>query len=256
MILIDTHTHLYDDSFTEDLDQVIEKARQVGVQKMLMPNCDWETFPKMMEVYQRYPTECWPMLGLHPCYVKENFEAELQALYAQKDAAPYIAIGEIGLDYYWDKTFIQEQKEAFKMQIQWAKEMHLPIVIHTRDSLDDGIQVVHDSLDNQLKGVFHCFSGDKAQAMKIIEMGFKLGIGGVLTFKNSSLKDWLKDIDIQHIVIETDAPYLAPVPYRGKRNESAYVAHVAEFLATIYQRSAEEVAEITTQNAQELFNFK
>lgn len=255
MQLIDTHTHLYDISFEEDIDLVIERAQAHNVNKMLLPNCDAETMKSMLALHKRFPQKCLPMIGLHPCYVKENYLEELDTILKYRQEADYVAVGEIGLDYYWDKTFVQQQKEAFDIQMDWAIDMNLPIVIHTRDSLDDGISMVEEKQNGKLSGVFHCFGGDETQARRIIDCGFKLGIGGVLTFKNSTLKDWITSIPLENILLETDAPYLAPVPYRGKRNESAYVYHVAEFLAGLYNLSIDEVAEITTINAKKLFNI-
>lgn len=256
MQIIDTHTHLYDDSFVEDIDDVISRAKDNNITQMLLPNCDASTMSAMLQLHNRYPQICLPMIGLHPCYVKADYKEMLDQILSQKDQAEFIAVGEIGLDYYWDKTFVEEQKEAFSIQIDWAKDMQLPIVIHTRDSLDDGIEMIAKHQNGQLEGVFHCFGGDVTQAKKIIDLGFKLGIGGVVTFKNSNLKDWLHTIDLNNIVLETDAPYLAPVPFRGKRNESAYIKHVAKYLSELYDTSVEEIADRTTKNAQQLFNLK
>lgn len=256
MYLIDTHTHLYDASFDEDIDDVIQKAVDLGIDRMLLPNCDIETMDRMLKLHNKFPKHCLPMLGLHPCYIKEDYQSQLEAILTYKDQSDYVAIGEIGLDYYWDKTFVDQQKEAFNIQMDWALDMKLPIVIHTRDSLDEGIEMLQAKQNGSLKGVFHCFGGDEAQAQKIIDLGFKMGIGGVVTFKNSPLKDYLKNIPLEHIILETDAPYLAPVPFRGKRNESAYINNICEFLCTVYQQPKDEVARITTQNAIELFNLK
>lgn len=253
MLFIDTHTHLYDDSFNEDIDEVISKSINAGVDKMLLPNCDIHTMEAMLHLSKKYPHNLYPMLGLHPCYVKEDYKDQLARIKELETHADYVAIGEIGLDYYWDKTFVQEQKDAFSIQINWAKEKNLPIVIHTRDSIDDGIEIVQSNQNGHLNGVFHCFSGNVEQAKKIVDVGFYLGIGGVVTFKNSNLRDVLKSVPLHRIVLETDSPYLAPVPYRGKRNESSYIPYIAQELNKVYDMSIQEIAMITTDNAMKLF---
>jgi len=250
---IDTHTHLYNEQFDADRPEIIEKAIAAGVNKMYLPNCDHTTIEPMMAMVEKWPQHCFPMMGVHPCYIKENYKEELKIAEAWLQKATFSAIGEIGLDYYWDKTFIAEQKEAFNLQMDWALQLNLPIVIHTRDSLQDGIDMVRNKQNGNLKGIFHCFGGTLEEAKQIIDFGFYLGIGGVSTFKKSILPEILHEIPLQHIVLETDAPYLAPVPYRGKRNESSYIPLIGTKIAEIKQCSVAEVAETTTLNAELIF---
>lgn len=253
MNYIDTHTHLYDEQLLEDEELMIQRAIDAGVTKMYMPNCDSSTIEGMMQLAKKHPEHCYPMMGLHPCYVKENYKDELTIVEQQLAQNKFYAVGEIGLDYYWDKTFVAKQKEAFSLQIDWALQYNLPIVIHTRESLQDGIDMVKAKQNGKLKGIFHCFSGSAEEAQQIIDTGFHLGIGGVVTFKNSKLPEVLQSVDLSHIVLETDAPYLAPTPYRGKRNESSYIPLIAEKLSTIKQMELSEIARITTENAETLF---
>lgn len=250
---IDTHTHLYDEQFDNDRSIIIDKAIELGVSKMYLPNCDHTTIEPMMAMVERWPQHCFPMMGVHPCYIKENYKEELKIAEEWLTKTTFSAIGEIGLDYYWDKTFIPEQKEAFNLQMDWALQLNLPIVIHTRDSLQDGIDMVRARQNGNLKGIFHCFGGTLEEARQIIDLGFYLGIGGVSTFKKSTLPEILNEISLQHLVLETDAPYLAPVPYRGKRNESSYIPLIGMKIAEIKKCSVAEVAEITTQNAELIF---
>lgn len=249
----DTHTHLYDEQFDTDRAAIIEKAIAAGVNKMYLPNCDYTTIEPMMSMVEKWPQYCFPMMGVHPCYIKENYKDELKIAEAWLNKTTFSAIGEIGLDYYWDKTFIAEQKEAFGLQMDWALDLNLPIVIHTRDSLQDGIEMVRKKQNGKLKGIFHCFGGTLEEARQIIDLGFYLGIGGVCTFKKNILPEVLQEISLQHIVLETDAPYLAPVPYRGKRNESSYIPIIGTKIAEIKKCSIAEVAEITTHNAELIF---
>lgn len=249
----DTHTHLYDEQFQEDRDAMVQLSLDAGVTKMFLPNCDSETIAPMMQLAARWPQHCFPMMGIHPCYIKENYLQELAIAESWLQRQQFAAVGEIGLDYYWDKTFVDQQKEAFNTQMDWALQYNLPIVIHTRESMTDGIAMVSAKQKGKLRGVFHCFGGSPEEARQIIDLGFYLGIGGVATFKKSTLPDVLKDISLEHIVLETDAPYLAPVPYRGKRNESAYVPLIGTTIAAIKNCSVEEVAAITTKNAALLF---
>lgn len=255
MKFIDTHTHLYDEAFYENIGQFVAEAQAAGVQEMYLPNCDSTTIPAMMDIVALHPEALKPMMGIHPCYIKENYKEELAIAEKWLHEYDFAAVGEIGLDYYWDKTFVAEQKEAFNIQMQWAKAKDLPIIIHTRDSIDDGIAMVKAQQNGDLKGIFHCFGGTIDQAKAIIDLGFHLGIGGVVTFKNSQLDQVLAAIPLEHIVLETDAPYLAPVPYRGKRNESKYIPYIAEKLVTIYQSTLEEVARITTANAKNIYKY-
>lgn len=253
MLLIDTHTHLYAYEFDTDRKQVVERAIAAGVKKIFLPNIDSYSVHRMMDLCHEFPQNCSPMIGLHPTSVKENYEQELEVLYHHLNNEVFWAIGEIGIDLYWDKTFFSQQQAAFQTQIEWAKDYDLPIVIHSRNSFNEIIEILEKNKDETLRGIFHCFSGNKEQAEKAISLGFKLGIGGVLTYKNSGLAQTIADIDMKHLVLETDSPYLAPVPHRGKRNESSYITLVAQKLAEIKNISIEEVAEITTANAKEVF---
>ncbi len=251
--LIDSHTHLYVKSFHGDIAQVMERAEQEGVSQFYLPAIDSEEIPAMLELEQKYPGKCIAMMGLHPCSVKDNYREELAIVSDWLGKRSFAAVGEIGLDYHWDKTHVQEQKDAFHQQIEWALQYDLPIVIHSRESMEDCIRIVQEHQRGELRGIFHCFTGSLDSAREIIETGFYLGIGGVLTYKNSGLAEVLKDIPLEHMVLETDAPYLTPVPFRGKRNESSYIKYVAEKLAEVKGVSTEEVARITTANAQNIF---
>lgn len=250
---IDTHTHLYDEQFDQDREQMVQRAIDAGVGKMYLPNCDSETIAPMMHMVGKWPAHCFPMMGVHPCYIKENYKLELEIAESWLQKEKFSAIGEIGLDYYWDTTFVAEQKEAFNLQMDWALSLQLPIVIHTRESIQDGIDMVRAKQNGNLQGIFHCFGGTAEEAKQIIDLGFYLGIGGVVTFKKSSLPEVLRDISLEHIILETDAPYLAPVPYRGKRNESSYIPIIGTKIAEIKNCSVEEVAMITTKNAESIF---
>lgn len=253
MNLIDTHAHIYSTKFDFDLDAVIEEIRNNGVEKIYMPNVDVATIDRMLECEKRYPGLCIPMMGLHPCDVKEDFLAQLEEMKGWLDKRPFAAVGEIGLDLYWDKTYFEQQKEALRVQIAWAKEKELPIVLHCRESMDETIEIVREEHNGKLKGIFHCFTGNLVQANQIIEMGFLLGIGGVSTYKNGGLDQVLPHISIENLVLETDAPYLAPVPFRGKRNTPAYLPYIAERVGDLLELSKEEVALKTKQNALRLF---
>jgi TatD DNase family protein len=250
---IDTHTHLYDEQFDQDREEMVQRAIDAGVGKMYLPNCDSETIASMMHMVGKWPEHCFPMMGVHPCYIKENYKLELEIAESWLQKEKFSAIGEIGLDYYWDTTFVAEQKEAFNLQMDWALSLQLPIVIHTRESIQDGIDMVRAKQNGNLQGIFHCFGGTTEEAKQIIDLGFYLGIGGVVTFKKSSLPEVLRDISLEHIILETDAPYLAPVPYRGKRNESSYIPIIGTKIAEIKNCSVEEVAMITTKNAARIF---
>jgi TatD DNase family protein len=255
-MLIDSHCHLYDETFKDDLAQVIENATNNGIEKMLLPNCDSTTIEAMLQLEMDFPGTCYAMMGLHPCYVKENYKEELNIAEAWLAKRKFIAVGEIGLDFYWDKTFIKEQEIALRVQIEWALHYNYPIVLHTRDSIDETIAIISEYCSKGLQGVFHCFSGNEAQAKKITdELGFYIGIGGVLTFKNAGVKEAIKNITLDNIIFETDAPYLAPTPYRGKRNESAYVRNIAEFYAIEMDIALSEVSEKTSTNCIKLFGL-
>jgi len=255
MKLIDTHVHLYGDEFLPDLELVIKKAIDNGIGKMLMPNVDKHSINRMNEIAVSNPGICFPMIGLHPCYVKEDFSLQLEDMKTELETNKYIAIGEIGLDLYWDKSFFNEQLYSFETQLKWAIDKKLPVSIHCREATTEALKVVSYLYSKDLKGVFHCFSGNISQAKEAIELGFYLGIGGVVTFKNGGLDKVLPDIPLDRIILETDAPYLAPIPFRGKRNEPSYLSFVAKKLAEIYQVSVEEIGDITTSNAKTLFNL-
>lgn len=253
MQLIDTHCHIYADAFDNDRSQMIERALADGVNQMLMPAIDSSTHDAMLRLEEQYPGQCIAMMGLHPCSVKEDVEKELTIVTNYFEQRSFAAVGEIGLDFYWDLSFNEQQYAAFHKQIELALHYGVPIVIHSRESTDECIRVVKEHQRGKLKGVFHCFSGSVEQAKQITDLGLYLGIGGVLTFKKSGLDAVVKETDIKHIVLETDAPYLAPVPFRGKRNECGYIKYVAQKLADIKQISLDEAAAITTKNAEDLF---
>lgn len=253
MYLIDTHSHIYLQDFAADIDKVFQRAEKEGIGLILMPAIDLSTHQQMLDLEYQQPGMCRAMMGLHPCSVKANFMEELGMVETFLENRQFAAVGEIGLDFYWDKTFTSQQYEAFHRQIEWALHYDLPIVIHSRNSIDECINVVAEHQQGKLRGVFHCFSGNEEQAKKIIDTGFYLGIGGVVTFKNAGLDKVMETIGLNHIVLETDAPYLAPVPFRGKRNEPSYLKYMVEKLAEIKQCSKEEIAAVTTGNAEKLF---
>ena len=254
MTLIDTHTHLYLPEFDEDRTEVVRRAQEQGVLKCILPNIDSESLPQIKKMKAEFPDFCEMAMALHPTSVKDNFQEELAICYEELKTGKYMAIGEMGIDLYWDKTFYEQQKQAFTTQIKWAEAFDLPIIIHSRDSFSEIFDLMDDLWTPQLQGVFHCFSGTQQEAEKIIkDYKFKLGLGGVLTFKNATLREEIKDISCEHFLLETDAPFLAPVPYRGKRNESAYVSLVAQKLAEVKGCTIEEIADITTENARQLF---
>ncbi|MEM9886354.1 MAG: TatD family hydrolase [Bacteroidota bacterium] len=253
MTLIDTHTHLYVQQFNDDRVAAIQRAKAAGIEKFYLPNIDSGYIDAMLELEASYPNECFAMMGLHPCSVKENYREELEIVKNWLDKRPFVAVGEIGLDLYWDQTFFEQQKEAFRTQINWAKDLDIPIIIHSRASTWEVIEILREEKDERLRGIFHCFGGNVEEANAITTLDFYLGIGGVLTFKKSGLDKTMKEVDLQHIVLETDSPYLAPTPYRGKRNESAYVRLIAEKLASIKETTLEEIARITTENAKNIF---
>ncbi len=256
-MFIDTHTHLFSDSFDEDRDLTIQRAIQAGVEKLLLPNIDISTIDAMHKLTEQYPNNCYAMMGLHPGYIKEDWKEQLSTIEKYLFSNKYIAVGEIGMDLFWDKTFLKEQEDAFIQQVKWAKELKLPIVIHARDAFQEIFNIVDDLIDENLTGVFHCFTGNLEQANHILRYkNFKLGIGGVLTYKKAELDKVLENISIEHLVLETDSPYLPPTPHRGKRNESSYLLHVAEKLADVYSISLKEVEEITTKNALEIFKIR
>ncbi len=255
MQFIDTHTHLYSEEFDADQGQAIKNAIQVGVSHFFIPSIDSTCAEAMYALEQKFPNHIFLMMGLHPTYVKKNYQEELAHVENQLKQRKFYAIGEIGIDLYWDKTFLEAQKIAFKQQIQLAKKYKLPIVIHCRAAFDEIFEVLETEKGADLFGIFHCFSGNHEQALQAISYNMKLGIGGVVTFKNGQIDQFLDKIDLKHLVLETDSPYLAPVPYRGKRNESAYLPLIANKLATIYNLPLETIAEITTQNAKQVFGL-
>ena len=255
-MLIDTHAHLYAEQFDLDRDLMIERAKKAGIDRVLLPNIDKESISGMLLLSNSYPDFCFPMMGLHPCSVSENFKEDLQSIYELLHNEKIIAIGEIGIDLFWDKSNLEFQRLAFRTQVNWAKELGLPIVIHARDSFNELFQELDLLNDSHLKGVFHCFTGSREQAEKILSYGnFYFGLGGVLTYKNNGVGRFIHELPLEKIVLETDAPYLPPVPHRGQRNESAYVQKVAEKLAELLNMSEEEIGFQTTKNAKTLFNF-
>lgn len=255
MILTDTHTHLYSDSFEEDRDRVIKNAIEQGVSRFFIPAIDSTYAKAMYDLEVSYPQNVHLMMGLHPTSVKENYKEELSFVASELQRRSFVAIGEIGVDLYWDKSTLGIQQEAFQYQIQLAKKYKLPINIHCREAFDEVFEILELERATDLRGIFHCFSGTEQQALQAIDLQMKLGIGGVVTFKNGRIDQFLDKISMEHIVLETDSPYLAPVPYRGKRNESAYIVQVAEKVADIYNVSIEEVAKTTTANSQAVFGI-
>jgi TatD DNase family protein len=255
MQLIDTHCHLYSKEFALDLEEVFQRAEKEGVGRFYLPAIDSHCQEALLALEARHPGKCFGMTGLHPCHVKEDHAVELQFVEAELARRTWVALGEIGLDFYWDRTFEAAQYAAFHKQIELALQYDIPIVIHSRESMKESIAVVREHQRGGLKGIFHCFSGDAAAAREIVGLGFYLGIGGVLTYKNSGLPDAIRDIGLEHFVLETDAPYLAPVPFRGKRNESSYLRYIVAKLAEVKGVSVEEVAAATTRNAQKIFGI-
>ena len=262
MALIDTHAHLFAEEFNADRSEVVRRAISSGVRKLFLPNIDSSSIESMIALEKQFPENCFAMMGLHPCSVSEKYEEELKIIEDWFSKRKFSAVGEIGMDYHWDKTFVPQQKDAFSRQIDLAKKYNLPIVIHQRECFDDAFGIVKEkantplplSRGEKLKGIFHCFTGTIEEANRIISLGgFKLGIGGAVTYKNSKLPEVLKQIDLKHLVLETDSPYLPPVPHRGKRNESSFITFVAQKIADVKGISVEEIAKITTLNAEEVF---
>jgi len=255
MNIIDTHTHLYLKQFNEDIDLVIKRSKEIGVNKFILPAIDSSHFESMHNLKNKYPKEIYLMSGLHPTDVKENFRDELNFVESTLKTYDYVAIGEIGIDLYWDKSFLKQQQDAFKFQIRLAIKHDLPIVIHCREAFNEIFKILDKENCDKLRGVFHCFTGTLEEAQRAIALGFVLGIGGVVTFKNGGIDKFLHKIDLKNIVLETDSPYLAPVPFRGKRNESSYIIYVLEKLSEIYGISKEKIAKITTKNAEKVFRL-
>lgn len=257
--MIETHAHIYDEQFDEDRDLMLQRAFDAGIKQIWMPNCNHDTIDGMMALAEQYPTQCLPMMGLHPCYVNENYQKELEIVEQSLETRKFILIGEIGIDYYWDLTYVKEQETAFKAQLALAKKYNLPICIHSRNSKDNShnaiircCELIEEAGWDGLRGIFHCFSGNLDEAKRVIGLNFSLGIGGVATFKNGGLDAVLPYISTENIVFETDSPYLAPVPNRGKRNEVAYIKLVAERVALLMGTSVDEVIQQTTKNAEKL----
>ena len=253
MKMVDTHAHLYDEQFELDLDAVISHAAGSSVGRILLPNIDALTVQPMLEVCRQYPDRCFPMLGLHPTSVHEDFEQQLEFIASYLDFTNIVGIGEIGVDLYWDKQYLAQQLEAFRIQIGWAKKYKLPLSIHCRKSYNEIISVLKKEQDGSLTGVFHCFPGNVRQAEEVINLGFMLGIGGVVTYKNAEMATVVQHVDVEHILTETDAPYLPPVPFRGKRNESAYVVHITQKISELKSMTLSELADITNANAERVF---
>ena len=254
-MITDTHTHLYSSQFNEDQKEMIQRAKDAGVSRFFIPAIDSSYTKSMLKLEEDFPLDVYLMMGLHPTSVKENYLEELAHVKEWIDKKDFYALGEIGIDLFWDTSFLKQQQEAFRTQIKWAKEKKLPIVIHCRAAFEAIFEILEAEKGDDLRGIFHCFTGTKEQALKAISYNMKLGIGGVATFKNGKIDTFLKEIDLQHIVLETDAPYLAPVPYRGKRNESAFITNVIDKLVTIYGLSFNEISAITTQNSIAVFNI-
>ena len=255
MIITDTHSHIYSEDFSEDQDAMIQRAFDIGVKRIFVPSIDSTYTEKMYAIEAKYPENVFLMMGLHPTHVNENLEQELAFVESELARRKFYAVGEIGIDLFWDKTFLEQQKYAFQRQIQLAKKYKLPINIHCRDAFDEVFEVLKLEKSPELFGIFHCFTGTYEQALEAISYNMKLGIGGVVTFKNGKVDQFLNQIELSNIVLETDSPYLAPVPYRGKRNESSYVVNVVNKLATLYDTTPEKIAEITTQNSKDVFGI-
>ena len=255
MVLTDTHTHLYYETDQEKRALLMERCLANQVERLFLPNVNIESIQLIDELVRHYPTHCFAMVGLHPCEVKEGFENHLSTIYDRIANRRIYAIGEIGIDLYWDKTTLAIQQQAFRTQINWAKQLNLPIVIHCREAFDEVFEILEEMKDEKLRGIFHCFTGTVAQAQQAIKLGFYLGIGGVVTYKKAGLDLVLAEIPLSDIVLETDSPYLAPVPYRGKPNESSYLLHIAQKVADIYQVNLEEIAAVTTENSRKVFGI-
>ncbi|NHA05307.1 TatD family hydrolase [Mucilaginibacter sp. HC2] len=255
MVLTDTHTHLYYETIADKRMALMQRCLDNNINRLFLPNVDKESVPLVFDLVQAYPDQCFPMLGLHPCSVKENWQQELKDIRDAHQQQKIVAIGEIGIDLYWDKTTLNDQIEAFRQQINWAKSLKLPIVIHCRDAFNEVYEVLQQEQDENLRGVFHCFTGTLEQAQKVTTLGFYLGIGGVVTYKNSGLDKVVAEIDLKHIVLETDSPYLTPVPFRGKPNESSYLIYIAQKVAELHQMAMDTVADITTENSKQLFGI-
>ena len=252
-MLVDTHAHIYLEQFNKDIDEVLERSKEAGIGKIFMPNIDRLSIDKMLSLEENHGELCIPMIGLHPCSVKADFEKELSIVEFWLEKREFAGIGETGIDLYWDKSFVDQQVEALKIQIGWARKYNLPIILHCRESIQETINLVSSETEDEVTGIFHCFTGTIEQATEIISLGFKLGIGGVVTFKNANLGKVIEKVDLEHIVLETDSPYLSPDPKRGKRNEPSYLQYIAQKIAEIKGREVKEIIATTTQNALKLF---
>ncbi len=255
MMLVDTHTHLYLEQFDNDRSEIVDSAIEKGIEYMLLPNIDTESLEAMKSLSRLYPQNCLPMMGMHPTSVKEDYELELTVVEHELKSGNYIAVGEIGIDLYWDQIFKDQQEDALRRQLKLAKRYKLPVSLHSRNSFEQIYKIVKEELTDDLQGVFHCFTGTPEEARMITDVGFKMGIGGIVTFKNAGLAEVVKDIDLEHLMLETDAPFLSPAPFRGKRNQSAYLVYIAEKIAEIKGLTTIEIAEYTTRNAIDLFNL-
>ncbi|MFA5330534.1 MAG: TatD family hydrolase [Prolixibacteraceae bacterium] len=254
-MLIDTHSHIYSTDFIHDLDEVIQRAYSNDVRKIILPNIDSSSVKNLLDLVDTYPHICFPLMGLHPTSVNQDYQEELQVVEYWLKKRKFYGIGEIGIDLYWDKSFLEEQTHAFRFQIELARQYNLPVVVHVRDSFDEVYQVLKETKDDNLKGVFHSFTGTIEQAKLITELGFKIGVGGIVTFKKSGLDEVISQVDPSNLIIETDSPYLTPVPFRGKRNESSYLVYIAQKIADLHQMSLGDIAKITTDNARKLFEI-
>tara|TARA_R110002096_G_scaffold71175_6_gene170203 strand:- start:4105 stop:4887 length:783 start_codon:yes stop_codon:yes gene_type:complete len=255
MKFIETHAHIYSKKFSEDVEEVVQRANDSGIAKIFMPNIDLDSIDGMLALEQKFPNVCYSMLGLHPCDVDKDFEKTLSEMEKWWDKHTFHGVGETGIDLYWDKTHLEEQKASLKVHVDWAKEKQLPLILHCRESLDETLDLIGPLCDKNLSGIFHCFSGTVEQARQIIEMGFYLGIGGTLTYKNSEVGAVIKELGLEHLVLETDSPFLSPVPFRGKRNSPEYIPYIAEKMAEFTGTSISEVSEITNRNALEVFKL-
>ena len=251
--MIDTHAHIYLPQFDEDISEVIARHKEAGVDKVYLPNIDVDSIDLIRELVTRDPNTYFPMMGLHPCSVKEDYKVQLDVLEKELFTGNYVAVGEIGIDLYWDKSYIKEQEEAYRRQIAWSQELNLPFVVHSRDSLDDTIGIAEELQDGSLSGIYHCFNGTIEQARRIIALGFYMGIGGVVTFKNAGVDKVVSEVPLEYLVLETDSPYLTPAPFRGKRNEPAYITYVVDKIAEVHGVKREEVINVTTSNAEKIF---
>ena len=252
--MIDTHAHIYLNHFEEDWNEMLNRMSSVGVERVYLPNIDGDSMDAVDRLADLIPEKFYPMMGLHPCSVKEDYQEQLSRIHSRLFDGSYIAIGEIGIDLYWDKTYVKEQEDAYRTQIKWSLELDLPYIIHSRDSLDRTIEISEEMQKGKSRGIFHCFNGTLEQAHRIMDIGFYMGIGGVVTFKNAGVDKVVKEIPLEHLVLETDSPYLTPVPYRGKRNEPSYLTHIVRRIAEVKEIDEEEVKQITTDNALKLFH--